>query len=465
MKKMSSASRADPTSSLTLWGLAQLICGPATHLLFGLMLAWSLLQPLDSTEVFQGNALPQNLGWILLALLVSLLGLLDRSFLRVRRMELAFLGLLAAWMLVVTLRAGWHCNPRTGWHGFWHIVGLICFYYSARSLLHCPNLRAMTVLILMAAGAVLAVFGLYQVGIEFPTERANYVQDPEAVLRQFGWDAPQGSPQRLRFEARLQSPEPFATFALTNSLAVYLSAALVLAWGTMTHTMIYPQQPSLASRDSAKERAKETPIGAKSKKRNLRQDRVGSSSWFWSRTGLVILSFLIGIVWLLTRSRIAYLSLAVAVVAWAVHQFRQYRIQCRSRIQDLNPAQNQSQRLRVSWWLASMISAGLTALVWLWFYDPSVFTEAVRSLSFRGDYWTATAAMIGEHWLWGVGLGNFQSYYPRYMLATASETIADPHNWILDLVVNCSLPFSLFVFGGLFRGLVTLAAMETARAY
>ncbi|MEZ6074248.1 MAG: hypothetical protein R3C56_00835 [Pirellulaceae bacterium] len=32
---------------------------------------WSLLQPADATSVFQGTAIPQNLGWLVLATLTA----------------------------------------------------------------------------------------------------------------------------------------------------------------------------------------------------------------------------------------------------------------------------------------------------------------------------------------------------------------------------------------------------------
>lgn len=39
--------------------------------LLGVLLVWSLLQPADATSVFQGTAIPQNLGWLVLATLTA----------------------------------------------------------------------------------------------------------------------------------------------------------------------------------------------------------------------------------------------------------------------------------------------------------------------------------------------------------------------------------------------------------
>ncbi len=81
---------------------------------------------------------------------------------------------------------------------------------------------------LIALAVGLSVFGFYQVGYSDPLLRAEYAQDPEAALRQAGVDAPPGSPQRQQFENRLASTEPIGSFALTNSLAGFLTPSLVL---------------------------------------------------------------------------------------------------------------------------------------------------------------------------------------------------------------------------------------------
>lgn len=450
MKKKNAASPTEPTATRTLKELAQKLCAPTSYALFGALMAWAILQPLDSTEVYQGSGLPQNLGWILLAILVSLLGVLDGGFQRVRNFELSVLGVLILWMLVVTIRAGWFCNPRTGWHGFWHIVGLICFYYSARCLLANSRSGRMAISILLAGGLVLALHGLYQVAIEFPADRFNYVQNPEVVLRQAGLDAPPGSPQRLRFEARLNSPEPFATFALTNSLAVLLSGGLVIALG-MAHQTLWASKEFSASVISPRG------SGSRSGSRHSRLavSKTSSRASLQRRhlAAVLVVGSLIGIVWLLTRSRVAYLSVLAAASVWAAGSALNSR-QRSVRDESLQSTQPNSLAGHRWHWMGLIIGLiSLAVLAW-WFFDRDIWNGAVRSLSFRADYWTATLRMIADHWLWGIGMGNFQSYYPRYMLATASETIADPHNWILDLAVNGSVPWALLVAGCLLYRLV-----------
>lgn len=55
------------------------------------------------------------------------------------------------------------------------------------------------------------------------------------------------------------------------------------------------------------------------------------------------------------------------------------------------------------------------------------------SMWVRWQYWHATASMIADHPITGVGIENFGQYYPRYMDPAAPETVKDPHCFILSL--------------------------------
>ena len=51
--------------------------------------------------------------------------------------------------------------------------------------------------------------------------------------------------------------------------------------------------------------------------------------------------------------------------------------------------------------------------------------------------------MIADHpWL-GCGPGNFQNAYTRYKLPEASEEIADPHNFLLEIWATAGTPAAL----------------------
>lgn len=54
------------------------------------------------------------------------------------------------------------------------------------------------------------------------------------------------------------------------------------------------------------------------------------------------------------------------------------------------------------------------------------------SLTFRWQYWTASAPLIVDHWLTGVGRENFGRHYLQYKSIQSPEEISNPHNLIVQ---------------------------------
>jgi O-antigen ligase len=389
--------------------------------LLGTLLVWSLLTPHDATSVFEGAAVPQNLMGLALAVVAPLatasLGL------RVpfaRRSWLLLAGLLA-WYVIATVLAGNGTNPRVAWYGFWQVIALGGGFFSAQALLLGPRTRQTTLLILIVGCTALALQGLYQVAVEFPADRARYLADPEGVIAEVpNLEAPPGSAARKRFEDRLlYSSEPYASFALANSLAVLLSGGIVLLMGLSMARLA--GQPALP----------EPP-------------RV---PWIHF-VPLAIAGLAVLLTWFLTRSRVAYPALIVGAAYWTLLQ---------------GPRLRELKRLLL--WGVGLGSIGLLAgSVWLLRNDSLVLSEAPKSFSYRLEYWLASMAMLRDHWLMGIGLGNFQSYYPIYKLPAASEIIADPHNWVLDILVSLSVPLGVAICLWLARQLWTGGPAQPAAA-
>jgi hypothetical protein len=403
---MTSAPQSKVVSISSSAELARLLWAMSGFLL-GTLFVWSFLAPADATSVFEGATQPQNLFWLLLCTLVS--GAVVSS-------NLGYVVFPSHWcaivlglcgLILVTVFAGKECDSRTAWYGFWQCVSLTGAYYCTRSLLAGPQARAAALLIIVIGCLALAAHGVYQVTIELPANRAEFEKAPEAVMRLAGFDAPEGSPMLARFRDRLYSPEPFATFALANSLAVVLSGGLVLAIGlSVEAARNYSNKPT--------------------------------TSVVFSTSAAIAAVALLLATWFLTRSRTAYLSVLVALSLWAI---------CLVIATRRNQRRLNWKRLFVAGALAGLfVSMGV---VWLVRNDRLVLSEAAKSLLFRLEYWQATVAMLRDHWS-GIGFGNFQSYYPQYMLPTASETIADPHNWFLDIAVSFSLPVACLITGWLF---------------
>ena len=58
------------------------------------------------------------------------------------------------------------------------------------------------------------------------------------------------------------------------------------------------------------------------------------------------------------------------------------------------------------------------------------------SMLVRWQYWHAAAKMYADHFVTGVGPGNFAHFYPHYKPAEALETVTDPHNFPLSILTQ-----------------------------
>src|SRR4029078_11415676 len=72
--------------------------------------------------------------------------------------------------------------------------------------------------------------------------------------------------------------------------------------------------------------------------------------------------------------------------------------------------------------------------------DMEVLSEAPKSVLYRLEYWQGTARVIVDHPLLGVWAGDFQEAYAMYKLPRASETPADPHNFLLEMWATAGTP-------------------------
>ena len=59
-----------------------------------------------------------------------------------------------------------------------------------------------------------------------------------------------------------------------------------------------------------------------------------------------------------------------------------------------------------------------------------------NSMLVRWQYWRASAKMYADHFLTGLGPGNFTYFYTHYKPAEALESVADPHNFLLSILTQ-----------------------------
>jgi hypothetical protein len=344
--------------------------------------------------------------------------------------DVAVIALLVAVGVSAWLMAG-HGNPRATINAAWQWANVALLYLMVRQLVRTDSeIRALCAATLGLATA-LAVLAGYQFFVTMPQTVAQYRAAPEAVLREAGVDAPAGSPERRLFEDRLESTEPTATFALANSLAGFTVPWLIVAFGIVWDVW---------RRRNCSEHG--TGLGARMPGKGPIFGGVGRSL-IAAAVCCLALAFCL----LLTKSRTAVLATGVGCAALGWEYLRSGR--------------------RVDWRIPlavlALFAITIVGAAVAGAFDWLVLSEAPKSLLYRFEYWQATLQMIADHpWL-GCGPGNFQQYYTLYKLPEASETIADPHNFLLEVWATVGtlgvLAFAAFLVLSIWRG------METAEAH
>jgi len=374
--------------------------------LLGGLVALVVLRPLfpsESAALF-GDGLVVVMLWIALAVF-WLLGAIGRPWFAVRFgwTDVAVL-LLIGWHTIAALWAANHASPRPALNMLWEWIAYGLSYLLARQLMTGRREMRAVLVVMIALGVALAGYGLYQHFWELPETRAKFERDPDAAMRDSEiWFEP-GSREFELFRARLDTFRPMATFGLTNSLAGYLAPWLVVAGG----------------------------IGA----------CVGLSRRRWHTwLAVIVCGVPVGACLLLTSSRSACGAAGLGLLLAAVF--------CRKR-PETGPARPWNRRLTAAIaGLGALLVAGVLVAGAL---NARVFFDASKSLRFRVQYWQSTLRMIADHPIAGCGPGNFQDTYTRYMLPEASEEIADPHNFLMEVWATAGTPalFALLAVLGCF---------------
>jgi len=355
----------------------------------------SVLLPADSLKAQQGAGLP-------LAVLTLLLGVAFCGLVLAGRIEVVRFGVVE-WSIVLlvtvtgisavaTLKTG----ARPALNMAWQWIGMGMAFLLARQFVRTAAECRALVAIMLALAAFQSVYAGWQLKVERPQDRAEYERaktaDPNAPLPGIGYAS---ATMREDFEARLNSNEPQGSFVLTNSLAGILATWIVVGVGTFVSAMQLRLSPPR-----------------------------------------VLVPLAIGLLAMLaclyqTHSRTAQLALAVGGV--------------------LLLATGGGNRLRRNgaWLIAAtvvLLAAGLTLLLvtnWRPLAGPRL------SVVYRLQYWNATWKMVRDHWLLGAGPGHFQDVYTRYMLPHYRESIADPHNFLLEVLATAGIPAALALVAGL----------------
>lgn len=355
----------------------------------GLAICISLWIPGDSVAVQEGSTLPQVGLWFLLGLLAYWQLTYRRSsqwreVLKPHGWKLGTTAALLFWLALVIGTLPGRGNLHVAIPVAWQWVGSLGLPFLLTMGFRGRHERGWVASLLLGLVVSLLVHALYQYFISMPLTRAEFESDPVGSLAKLGRFAPPGSDIYLQYQSRLESTEPLGPFALTNSLAGLLVFSTTMTLGLL-----------------------------------LERGKHRDAAWWVLAMILVLeLSCLI-----LTKSRGGWLALLMAgggYIGWQVW------------------SSDQGKRHRQ--WLWGVV--GLFAIVVLvqWIVDPLVLYEAPKSLAFRWQYWEASFRLMADHLAMGIGPGNFQNRYPLYKAAEASETIADPHSFLIEIAATVGLP-------------------------
>lgn len=364
--------------------------------LLAALVATLVARPLVPTELAQETAAGIPFVVVTLAVAVVWLGLgLVSGRLRVR---FSMADAAAALLVVLhSLAAVWavrHAAPRPAINMAWEWIGLFASYLLARQLLITTREQRAVMAVMAALAVVIASYGAYQASYSLPKLRRQYLDNPERTVQQaLGFNP--SDEARMLFEQRMVSNEPFGTFALPNSLAGFLAPWFVVLLAMSS-------------------------LGC--------QQGAGTRQRLFCR--LVPLCFLpiLAFCLALTKSRSAWLATAFGIVVggwWLV--VRQWRLGWRGAV--------------VTGLIISLLLAAAGSAAWL--IDPLLIEEAPKSFRYRVEYWRGALDLIAAYPLLGCGPGNFQDSYTRYKLPQASEEVADPHNFLIEVWATAGTPAAL----------------------
>ncbi|MCG3130508.1 MAG: hypothetical protein FLDDKLPJ_01270 [Phycisphaerae bacterium] len=278
-------------------------------------------------------------------------------------------------------------------------IDFLCLPVLAMGLMQASETRLhrrLVLAVIAASAAANAAECLDQRWFTLPDVRRMYEENRAAFWRERG--VPLDSATVRMFEARMRAGEPDGFFFHSNVAAGYLAMTALAVAGVVL----------AASRRT----------GVTSSSRGAGDPVRVSGAAFVCGAALVMLLVL---AMALTGSGGAGVAFAAAAAAWGGLAGLGRRARFRGWM-----ARRKMTALVVGWGCAGLAGA---AVVGHGLYHNSL---PGASLSFRWQYWTASAPLIRDHILTGVGAGNFGRHYVQYKSIESPEEISSPHNFLVQ---------------------------------
>jgi O-antigen ligase len=373
----------------------------ASLVLLALLLVLSLWWPCDTAiSVAKGDSfwhIGLSLGVFFFAAILA--GSVVRTV-AWQRMSVLWLliAMVIAWHALVTGYSIGRVNSKNAIYGFWQSTALWCLIPSVAWLARTPERAARLLKLWWVIALFVILWGFWEYAVLQPSQQAQLAKDRIGYLQANKIDP--DSSAAVLIVNRIESTEVLSVFALANSYAGFLVALWPLWFGWMLQGL----GRSAESLSEGKSQASHA---------NRFSDR---AVWLVP----LILVIATGFALLLTKSRTAWLATGVTAVLAML----------------LDPIL----RSNLGRWIKQKpgVFAGLGAMLLglfgaVYAIDPLIFQEAGKSLAYRMDYWRGAWKLITEEPLFGFGSLNFQTTYLQVKAITASESPADPHNFLLEL--------------------------------
>ncbi len=267
----------------------------------------------------------------------------------------------------------------------------------------CGDRRRFRLVVVVLAGlaAALAVKGFWQLGVEIPARVAAFEEDPARFLAAQGIEP--ATPNAEMFAARVRDSSLSGYFPLANVFGSMLIVLLAAAAGLAGAKLAAARRAVPVWRRTARRGEVHLPTVA---------------AVIAAGTALPVAAAL-----LLAHSRGAILAAgAGGAAAAAVLVFRR------------RLARHRRKALAAAACVVLLAAAGVVA------YGLRRDRLPTRTMTFRWYYWTASAEIIGERPLLGVGPANFASAYLRHRRPSAEEAVKMPHNVLLHAAAEYGLP-------------------------
>jgi len=335
-----------------------------------------------------------------------------------------WLGWLILAFSILALGSAWGASDKRGAMNGW-IEQLTLLWAGWVALQLCGDRRrfVMLVIVLLGVGAALAVKGLWQEFVEVPDNIVMLEMYHRKILTAFGHAA--GEPQARMLEARIRAGGATGFFGLANLLGSVMILMFLAVAGLAADKIIF----AVRSR-------KATPSPRRPGQVHLPTLAAALTA------GAAVLC---GATLILTRSRGAILAAAAAAFAAAIIFIFRRRLMNHWR--------------RAVLVVAAVFLLGVVATV---SYGLKFDRLPTKAMTFRWFYWTASAQIVRDHPLGGIGPGNFGSAYLRYRRGAAAEAVKMPHNVFAAATAQYGLGGGLCYLGALACLLVGIARPRTS---